>query len=39
MHGAFAGPRSRLRDRGGHVNGTRGRSRLWDKEDSFTGRD
>jgi len=29
--------RSRLRDGVGHAYGTRGRSRLWDGEDSFVG--
>jgi len=42
MHGAFAGHGSRLRDVHirvlGHEYGTRGRSRLWDGEDPFTGR-
>ena len=32
MDGAFAGPRTRLWDSRGPVNGTEGRSRLWDGE-------
>ena len=39
MGRAYSGPGSRIWDSRGHVYETRGRSRLWNREDAFMGQD